>query len=393
VLQDRNYVRLEKRRFQTEDRGRLVTSFLVNFFERYVQYNFTADLENRLDDISGGRVEWKTVLRDFWTDFSQAIEGTRELRITQVIDTLDAALGPHFFPGRPDGGDARLCPVCNAGRLGLRLGKFGAFIGCSKYPECRYTRRLTVPQNGDGTENEPPRELGTDPVSGEIVSLRQGPYGPYAQLGTSTDKDKKPKRVSLPKGTESASVDLEKALALLALPKEIGQHPETQKPILVGIGRFGPYVKHETTYRSIGPDEDLFAIGLNRAVAMLAEAPARKQRDAGRSLGPHPEGEAPVTLHEGRYGPYLRHGRTIASLPRGADPAALTMDEAVVLLAAREAKGGGGRSRRAAKPTAKAKAKPKAKSKAKAKSKPKTKSKAKAKKKAKPDTATDASED
>ncbi|MBV9522656.1 MAG: type I DNA topoisomerase, partial [Alphaproteobacteria bacterium] len=278
VLQDRDYVRIEKKRFLPEDRGRLVTAFLTAFFERLVQYNFTADLENQLDDISGGRSDWKAVLRDFWRQFSTAVDGTKDLTISQVIAALDEGLGPHFFPSDGSGRDPRLCPGCNAGRLSLKLGKFGAFIGCSNYPECRYTRPLAVEAAGNGENGEAvdagPRHLGTDPESGQPVSLRKGPYGHYVQLGEG-ENGAKPKRVSLPRAMKPAEIDLETALRLLALPREIGRHSEDGEPITAGIGRFGPYLKHGSAFVSLGADDDVLNIGLNRAVTLIAEKAAK----------------------------------------------------------------------------------------------------------------------
>ncbi|MGE0117142.1 MAG: type I DNA topoisomerase [Dongiaceae bacterium] len=363
VLQDRKYVRLEKRRFIPEDRGRLVTAFLTSFFEHYFAYDFTALLEEQLDDISGGRIAWKRVLRDFWSAFSQAIAGTKDLSITQVIDSLDAELGPHFFPAN-DNYDPRLCPGCKSGRLGLRLGKFGAFIGCSNYPECRYTRRLGI-DNGNGGEQEGPKLLGNDPASGLPVTLRHGPYGCYVQLGDGNGngtgnghaepkpkgkgkgakaaKDK-PKRASLPRGLSPADVTLETAVGLLSLPRTVGLHPETGQPIIAGLGRFGPYLKHGDAYKSIRGDDDVLTIGLNRAVSLLAEPSTGGRRTPpGKSLGEHPTEGGPVTLHSGRYGPYVRHGKTLASLPGGSDPETLTLDDAVALLAAKQQKAKGGK--------------------------------------------------
>jgi DNA topoisomerase I len=367
VLQDRKYVRLEKKRFIPEDRGRLVTAFLTSFFERYVQYNFTAELEEQLDDVSGGRIDWKKVLHDFWAAFSESVNGTKDLSITQVIDALDQELGPHFFPANDNGSDTRLCPSCKSGRLGLRLGRFGAFIGCSNYPECRYTRRLGVDNgNGHGAELEGPKLLGADPATGLPVTLRHGPYGVYVQLGDGNGngnghappanggepseaggkrrkkkKEKpteKPKRASLPRGLSPADVTLERALALLALPRTVGTHPESGEAIVAGIGRFGPYIKHGTTYKSIGADDDVLTIGLNRAVALLAEPSKGRRTPPGKTLGNHPADNQRVTLHAGRYGPYIRHGKLIASLPRDAEPDAFTLDAAIALLAARTEK-------------------------------------------------------
>jgi len=337
VLQDRDYVRLEKRRFLPEDRGRLVTAFLTNFFERYVEYNFTADLENQLDDVSGGRIDWKEVLRNFWRDFSAAIDGTKELTISQVLAALDEALGPHFFPNDGSGSDPRLCPVCGTGRLSLKLGKFGAFIGCSNYPNCRHTRPLAVENEADTTA--PETALGTDPGTGLPVTLKKGPYGHYVQLGEGNGEFK-PKRVALPRSLRPADVDLETALRLLALPRELGRHPETGEAIVAGIGRFGAYIKHGTTFKSLGADDDVLTIGLNRAVVLLAEPSSGQRRGPQlvRELGAHPEGGA-VGIYRGRYGPYVSHDGVFASLPRNADPATFSLAEALPLLAAQRDKG------------------------------------------------------
>jgi len=337
VLQDRDYVRLEKRRFVPEDRGRLVTAFLTNFFERYVEYNFTADLENQLDDVSGGRIDWKEVLRNFWRDFSAAIDGTKELTISQVLTALDEALGPHFFPNGDSGHDPRLCPVCGAGRLSLKLGKFGAFIGCSNYPNCRFTRPLAVESDAEATT--PETALGTDPGTGVAVTLKKGPYGHYVQLGEGNGEFK-PKRVSLPRSLKPADVDLETALRLLALPRELGRHPETGEAIVAGIGRFGAYIKHGTTFKSLGADDDVLMIGLNRAVVLLAEPSSTQRRGPQlvREIGAHPEGGM-VGLYRGRYGPYVSHDGVIASLPRNANPDTFSLAEALPLLAAQRDKG------------------------------------------------------
>jgi DNA topoisomerase I len=338
ILQDRAYVRLEKRRFVPEDRGRLVTAFLTSFFERYVEYGFTADLENQLDEVSGGRVDWKQVLRDFWRDFSSAIDGTRELTIKDVLSALDAALGRHFFPDDAAGRDPRLCPVCGAGRLSLKLGKFGAFIGCSNYPACRHTRPLAV-EGEEEAQATADRPLGIDPESDLPVAVKKGPYGFYVQLGEGNG-EAKPKRVALSRGLSPADIDLDKALRLLALPRQLGRHPETGEPIVAGIGRFGPYIKHGSAFRSLAPDDDVLSIGLNRAVVLLAE-PAGGGRRAPqklRDLGAHPEG-GEIAVFRGRYGPYVSHAGVIASLPRNADPESFTLAEALPLLAAQRAKG------------------------------------------------------
>ncbi len=364
VLQERDYVRLESRRFIPEDRGRVVTAFLSGFFERYVQYNFTADLEDRLDDVSNGEVDWRTVLRDFWTGFSAAVADTAGLTITNVLDTLDADLGAHFFP-ETGAGNPRACPACDNGRLGLKLGRHGAFIGCSNYPDCGYTRALVV--NGDAPEDAMagPKNLGVDPATGEIVTLRKGLFGFYVQLGEAKEKSKekpkekskeKPKRASLLKSMDPAALTLEQALGLLSLPREIGLHPTSGEMVLAGIGRYGPYLKHGAAYTSLGADEDLLAIGLNRAVTLIDEAPKRGGRTAEviRELGDHPDDGKKVTLYKGRYGPYVKHGRVNASIPRGANEDDVTLEQALELIIARAAKGGSKRK-------AKAKAKPKAK--------------------------------
>ena len=367
VLQDRDYVRLDKRRFLPEDRGRLVTAFLENFFHRYVEYNFTAELENQLDEISDGRIDWKTVLRDFWTAFDVAVNGTKDLTITQVLTTLDEELGAHFFPAPVEGGhDPRICPVCREGRLGLKLGKMGAFIGCSRYPECRYTRPLAVANDENGEAQEGPRELGNDPETGLPVTVRRGPFGAYIQLGPAPasaapaipaaveapkpdekkgkarkakakDEAPKPKRVSLPKGMGAADVDLDTALRLLALPRTIGNHPETNEEISAGIGRFGPYLKHGSVYKSLTPDDDVLTIGINRAVDLLAGA-AKKASAPAKALGDHPKTGKPVTMGSGRFGPYVKHASVYASIPKGTEPDSVTLAQALEMIEAKIAK-------------------------------------------------------
>lgn len=280
VLQDRDYVTIDKRRFIPEDRGRLVTTFLKKFFERYVDYAFTANLEDELDAITSGQVAWKEALKQFWTGFKTAIDGTKDLTITLVLDALDAELGPHFFPVTPENPDPRKCPSCADGRLSLKVGKFGAFIGCSNYPDCRHTRPLVVQSgealdeaNGGASLDNAPKILGTDPGTGRTVTLRKGPYGPYVQIDVpegSEDKKDKPKRQGIPKGVAIDTVTLESALKLLELPRLIGMHPETGEKIEAGIGRFGPYVKYQSKFKSIPKDEDVLTIGMNRAVELCA---------------------------------------------------------------------------------------------------------------------------
>ncbi len=335
TLQDRTYVRLEKRRFIPEDRGRLVTAFLVAFFEKYVDTGFTAGLEEKLDDISGGRADWRAVMRDFWEDFSRALGATTDLKISDVIDALDVELGPHFFPEREGSGDPRACPSCGTGRLGLRLGRTGAFIGCSNYPECRYTRPLAVPgpdgENASGSF-EGQRELGADPASGQAVSLRRGPYGLYVQLGEGGTDEKgkptKPRRASLTRDMNPETLDLEAALALLSLPRVVGRDPETGEEITAGIGRFGPYVRLGNVYQSLEAGDNVLSLGMNRAMELLAKARAKV-----RLLGTHPKDGAPVEIRKGRFGPYVMHGKTIANLPRDVAMEDATLEQAVQLLA------------------------------------------------------------
>ncbi len=344
VLQDREYVRLEKRRFVPEDRGRIVTAFLANFFERYVQYNFTADLEGELDEVAQGKRDWRAVLERFWEAFSATVDGTSGLRVSEVLDRLDKDLGPHFFPDGPDGASSRVCPRCGDGRLNLKLGRYGAFIGCSNYPECRFTRQFAAPGGTEGEDGagapEEPRLLGNDPATGLPVSLRKGPYGLYAQLGEAgPGKSGKPKRASLPKGLDPADLDLEAAVGLLGLPREVGPHPESGEPILAGIGRFGPYLKLGAAYTSIpagGDPLEVLSIGLNRAVDLIASK--KGGGSAARTLGE--SGGKPVTLRSGRYGPYVQLDKTRASLPRGEAPEDITLERALELIQAKAERGG-----------------------------------------------------
>ncbi|MBS28578.1 MAG: DNA topoisomerase I [Alphaproteobacteria bacterium] len=345
VLQDRKYVQLDRKRFVPEDQGRLVTSFLSSFFERYVQYDFTAQMEEQLDDISGGRIDWKAVLREFWRDFSAAIEGTAELRVRSVLDALDEELGPHFFPTREDGTDARVCPACSEGRLGLRIGKHGPFVGCSNYPECKYTRKLAVDGGDDETADlaNGPRELGLDPETGKDVTLRKGPYGLYVQLGEPEGEGKKatkPKRSSIPDGYTLDEIDLALALSLLALPRDIGPHPEDGVVIQAGLGRYGPYVKHGTVYASLPEPREVLTVGLNRAVTVLAEkGKGRRGRAAPlKELGNHPDDEKPIAIYNGRYGPYVKHGKINATIPKDMDPESVSVEQALELIAAKAAK-------------------------------------------------------
>jgi DNA topoisomerase-1 len=345
VLRDRNYVRLENKRLYPEDKGRIVTAFLESFFTRYVGYDFTAGLEEKLDQVSNHDIDWKEVLRDFWIDFSSALAATKDLRTTQVLDSLNELLGPHIFPAKEDGSNPRACPSCSSGQLSLKLGKYGAFIGCSNYPDCTFTRTLTNGEgNGDGNGV---KVLGTDPATGDEITLRSGRFGAYVQQG----EGEKPKRASVAKPLVPEEITLEQALALLSLPREVAIHPETKQPILAGIGRFGPYVQHGKAYANIGKDENILEIGANRAIDLIIakESGLSRRRfgkegaGASRSLGEHPEGGS-VTVKSGRYGPYVNWGEINATLPRDADPTTFSLDEAVALLAAKR-EGGAGQAR------------------------------------------------
>src|SRR5215467_11562251 len=347
LLQERDYVRIDKKRLIPEDKGRLVTAFLESFFRRYVEYDFTADLEEKLDLISDGKLEWKDVLRAFWREFMHAVGDIKDLRVGDVLEALNELLGPHIFPPKAEGGDPRLCPNCGEGRLSLKIsGKYGAFIGCSRYPDCRYTRQLSQPEGPAEASTPEGKLIGDDPETGLAVTLRTGRFGPYVQLGEAS-KDEKPKRASIPRGVDANAVELEYALKLLSLPREVGLHPETGKPITAGLGRYGPFVLHDGTYAGLPAVEEAFDIGINRAVALLAEKKAgagksRFQRAAPtilKDLGEHPGAGGKVQVLAGRYGPYVKHGEVNATLPRGKEPAALTMDEAVQLIAERIAKG------------------------------------------------------
>lgn len=353
VLRDRTYTRLDKKRIIPEDKGRIVVAFLESYFPRYVEYDFTADLEGKLDEIANHELDWKKVLRDFWTGFTGAVAETKDLRISEVIDVLDALLNEHNFPPKPDGSDARQCPQCGTGRLGLKVGKFGAFIGCSNYPECRFTRALTAPGEGELAAT---KELGEDPDTKKMVTVRSGRFGPYIQLGEAEDTGEKtkkggkpiltkPKRASIPKNFDAHELDFDTALDLLKLPREVGKHPESGEPIVAGYGRFGPYVKHQDTYASLTDGDEVLTVGLNRAVTLIAEKIARgpgrgRRKPQGRALGDHPALGGPVTQHEGKYGPYVSHNKVNATIPAANDPATITLEEAVALIDARAGKSG-----------------------------------------------------
>lgn len=357
TIVDREYVRKDKNRLFPEDKGRLVTAFLSNFFKRYVEYDFTADLETELDDVSAGERDYKDVLTRFWRDFSAAVAETADLRIGEVLGKIDDFLSPHLYPPRADGGDPRVCPTCGNGRLHLKTARSGsAFIGCGNYPECRYTRPLAGDAESVASDG---RILGQDD-NGNEISLRAGRFGPYVQRGEATEAQPKPDRASLPKGWTPDGLTLERALALLSLPREIGKHPEDGVVVEAAIGRFGPYVKHGLTYANIPEVEEVFTIGMNRAMEVLAQKAARGGRataPAGplKVLGAHPDG-GEVQVMPGRYGAYVKWEKVNATLPKELAPETVTLEEALVLIAEKAGKGGKKKAaprKAAAKPAAK----------------------------------------
>lgn len=363
TLVDRDYVRIDKKRLVPEDKGRLVIAFLESFFKRYVEYDFTADLEEKLDLISNNDLAYKDVLRDFWRDFTAAVGEIKDLRVGDVLEALNEMLGPHVFPAREDGGDPRTCPKCGTGRLSLKIsGKYGAFIGCGNYPECNYTRQLS--QSADNGEAALDGKILGYADDGQAVTLRTGRFGPYVQMGEA-EGDAKPKRASIPRGVDAATLDFERAMQLLSLPREVGIHPETGTPVTAGLGRFGPFILHDGTYVNLENFEEVLSIGLNRAVTLLAEKRAgggksRFQRAAPtviKDFGDHPDEGGKVQVLSGRYGPYVTHNKVNATVPKSKDPANLTLEEALALIAERIANGGGkgAKKSKAAKPKAAAK--------------------------------------
>jgi DNA topoisomerase I len=367
TLQDREYVRIEKKRLIPEDKGRMVTAFLVAFFKRYVEYAYTADLEEQLDLISDDKLDWREMLRKFWKEFRGSIDETKELRITDVLNALNDSLGPHLFPDKGDGCDPRLCPKCGKNQLSLKPSpRSGAFIGCQGYPECSYSRPLSATGEAGEAAALDGKVLGTDPESGLDVTLKNGRFGAYVQLGEAASKEDKPKRSSLPKGWEAASLDLERALLLLSLPRTVGMHPETNTPITAALGRFGPYIKHDNTYCNVADIDEVFSVGINRAVTLLAEKRAGKggfkRGQAARvvllDLGEHPDEGGKIEILEGKYGAYITHNGVNATVPKARDPKTVTVTEAMSLLTERIANGGGKakKGRFAKKAPAKAKA-------------------------------------
>ena len=341
TIQDREYVRKDQNRLIPEDKGRIVTIFLLNFFKQYVEYDFTAALEDQLDHISAGDADYKDVLSKFWRDFSAAISETSDLRISEVLDVLDDALAPQLYPPREDGSDPRTCPLCGAGQLHLKTSRTGGFVGCGNYPECRYTRQIGGDQQDSGD-----KILGQD--GEDDISLRSGRFGPYVQRGDVSEDNPKPPRASLPKGWQASEVDLEKALMLLSLPREIGPHPEDGEMVEAGIGRYGPFIKHGKIYANIKDVNDVFTIGMNRAVEELArKAASGGWRGAARAaakplkeLGEHPSEGGTISVFDGRYGPYIKHEKINVTLPKDVTPEDVTLDMAVALIAEKAAKSG-----------------------------------------------------
>jgi len=338
VLKDRDYVRVEKNRFFAEESGRLVTAFLERFFERYVSYDFTAGLEDELDEISGGRAQWQAVLEAFWRDFKPKTAEVMEQKPSDITAELDKFLEPMLFPPKADGSNPRACPMCDDGQLSLRGGRFGAFIACSNYPECKYTRKFGQPGGDNGGEDTGPEVLGQHPETGQDIVRKSGRFGPYIEMG----EGKEVKRGSIPKDLPDGELTLEWAVKLLSLPREIGLHPETGKTIVANIGRFGPYLLHDGKYGRLSSTAEIFEVGMNSAVAKLADAANRGGRSAGgreplKVLGKHPRTEAEIKLMAGRYGPYVTDGTTNATLPKTIEQDALTLEEAAQLIDTRAA--------------------------------------------------------
>ncbi|OZB17612.1 MAG: DNA topoisomerase I [Hyphomonas sp. 34-62-18] len=352
TLEDRGYVRIEGKALIPEDKGRLVTAFLENFFSRYVEYDFTAGLEEKLDVISDGKLDWKEFLREFWKQFAADIDGTKELRVSAVLDALNEALGAYVFPRQDADGNPienpRQCPLCKEGELSMKLGKFGAFVGCSRHPECKYTRQFSSDGGESAAISPDGNELGVHPETGETIFLKSGRFGPYVEMANG----EKPKRASLGKQDNAAELTLERAVELLSLPREVGRHPEDGEMILANFGRFGPYVQHGKTYANLKDPRDVFTIGLNHAVALIADKKARGAARGGatalKSLGDHPEGGA-IEVLEGRYGPYVKWGKVNATLPKDVTPDAVTLEQAIELV---NAKGGSTKKKAPAKKAA-----------------------------------------
>ncbi|MEM9669322.1 MAG: type I DNA topoisomerase [Pseudomonadota bacterium] len=369
TLEDRGYVRIDQKRLIPEDKGRLVTAFLENFFSRYVEYDFTADLEEKLDVISDGKLDWKSFLREFWVQFESHVGETKDLRVSQVLDALNETLGTYVFPAVDSEGNTkenpRLCPLCNEGELSLKLGRGGAFVGCGRYPDCKFTRSFSASADQDSVINPDGEELGIHPDAGVPMFLKSGRFGPYVEM--TENGEEKPKRSSIPKGVDPKSVGAELAAKLLSLPRTVGTHPEDGEPIVANLGRYGPYVQHQKTYANLSDFNDLFDVGLNRAVTLIAEKRANPRgRGAStakvlKDLGEHPSDGGPIQVLEGRYGPYVKHGKINATIPKDWDPADVNVDQALELIAEKAAKKGAKKKKAPAKKKATAKKKAAAK--------------------------------
>ena len=334
VLQDRDYVILDKKRFIPHDRGRVVSIFLENYFNKYVEYDFTADLENQLDEISDGKLKWKEVIKNFWNTFKELCDETVGKSNREIIDVIDNALGPHFFPPKGEDKD-RKCPTCNNGRLGLKVGKFGGFVGCSNYPDCKYTIQFSQLSDSRNGTLVGPKEIGIFPETGEMITLKKGPYGFYMQLGEGTE-EKKPKRVSIPKNLEPDEIGLNTAIQLLGLPRRLGKNPENEKVVSAGIGMYGPYILHNQQYRALEKHDNILDITLERALELIKKPKAQFGNPILKTYGKHPIENKDITGHEGKYGPYVKCGKIMASIIGDQTIDNLTLEQSIELIANRK---------------------------------------------------------
>jgi len=339
VLVNRNYVEKDKGKHIPQERGRILTAFLNNFFGQYIEYDFTADLEKKLDKVSDGKLNYKKLLEEFWNGFKPHLNKMSELEREKILEALEKELADLFFPKNEEESSAqpnRKCPTCSNGNLGLELGRYGAFIGCSNYPECKFTKQIAKNENkeeNNANETFMPENdgvLGIDPETGLKVIIKKGPYGIYLQLG----EEKKPKRTSIPKLVEASTINLDKALSFLSLPRLIGKHPETGQDISAGIGRYGPYLKYDINFISIPADETVINIGLNHAVVLIGE----NSEKLGKVLGDHPDGNGKVLAKSGRFGPYVEYNKIRATLPKSMSLEEIDLDKAIELIVAKAAK-------------------------------------------------------
>jgi len=347
VLSTRNYVEQINKRFHPTDRGKLISAFLEKLFTKYVDYNFTADLENQLDDITSGNVKWDKVLENFWKDFYANVTSVKEKRTREVLDLLNESLGELIFDIDKDNHIDRKCKICSDGILSLKNSfRGGAFIGCSNYPECKFTRPLSKSKAAAQSNLAEPKLIGQNQF-GKDIFLKNGRFGPYLQyekeIEANTEIKKKKgrkkildnnvKNVSIPKGLNIDDVNLDKANFLCSLPRTLGQNPETGKDIILNVGRFGPYLKSENKSARIENVDEIFSIGLNRAITLIAEAkPGRMSSSVIKDLGEHPEDKKPVKIMKGQYGPYIKYKSLNATIPEEKDPSEITMDDALILI-------------------------------------------------------------